>query len=93
MAHGESATAAALESPVTKISAWCNQLLPAQRLEQQKFDKAVRKPALSGCTPVGPVVMCPQWDRCRKLCWKDAEAPAAQRGDKIPLLWSEFRGS
>ena len=68
MAHGESATAAALESPVKKISAWCNQVLPVQGMEQQKIDKDVMKPALLACTPVRPAVMCPRWDCCQKLC-------------------------
>ena len=37
MARGESMTVAALESPVKKISACCNQLLPVQGVEQQKI--------------------------------------------------------
>ncbi|KAK2546578.1 Ovochymase-1 [Columba livia] len=46
-----------LEGAVKKISAWYNQLLSVQGMEQQKIDTAVIKPALLGCTLVGPVVM------------------------------------
>lgn len=66
MAVKKSAMVAALQTPVKKISAWYNQLLSVQGMEQQKIDTAVIKPALLGCTLVGPVVMWPQWDCCQK---------------------------